>query len=149
MWAPWFYLFIFYQQSLHPVSFCDENPLCVGSDSVKRWERMKMVWDNKKSNYQGLGKRYCTYIQEAFNLLRAPFQWAVVPVSTSLIYAKSNGEKQNDVSHPSNRSQKSEDTRKLPLGERQNHGDVSHSISSVGQWGRSIWNCDVPHCSNH
>lgn len=103
MWAPWFYLFIFYQQSLHPVSFCDENPLCVGSDSIKRWERMKMVWDNKKSNYQGLGKRYCTYIQEAFNLLRAPFQWAVVPVSTSLIYAKSNGEKQNDVSHPSNK----------------------------------------------
>lgn len=38
--------------------------------------------------------------------------------------------------------QKSVDFSKLPLAKRQNH-DVPHSISRVGHWGQSIWNCGI------
>lgn len=39
-------LFIYFLSAkLHPVSFCDGNPLCARSDSIRQWEGMKMVWD--------------------------------------------------------------------------------------------------------
>lgn len=47
------------------------------------------------------------------------------------------------------RSQKSEDFRKLPSGERQSHGDVPRSISSFGHWGQNIWNCGITNCNSY
>lgn len=61
------------------------------------------------------------------------------------MYAKSNGKKQNDVSHIlAGKSQKAEDLWKLTLGERQNHEGVTHSISRVEHWGKmNLWHNQV------